>query len=784
MRIAWNPATVAQHVVGNALVLHTGDEISAEAQAFALDVAPDPDRDIVVLDLPAVMPAGAWEAMGETLQKKRRPLRVIVSGAARETAVLAGQWLADRIERPVVAPDGRVTRAGGGMLFVHGAGEGSGWIAFEPGRPPTWVAKRYPAPPWDALVAESLPTSAGGVAEPVPGGVWVHPTGHDAATATHRRWLVETMPSQPDAVIVVVGCPGTPALALDDVARLWRSLGPEVREQARFVRYGAVRLPEDVSFGQALADLLASPVVCLAGIPNGRPGKPAMYTVAADGTPGWQVFARELRYKPRPAPVWPGEAPQILSYRAPEELGEPIAARQFRYAVDSVVEIVESGLWVRGDQITTNAYRPRGRAMDPDQLAVLVDDGDPRRVARLRELAEDLVGRLDRATQQRTGFFLASTWEPLGTYAAEEGPEPPVADVAAIVAVESPATKLLALHPAPAQVAGEQVPAAAGPGARLQLPAPTEPGARPQVPASAEPGARSQVPAPAEPGARLQVPAPAKEEQAARVPGRVVAEPATSAPAFFFQNAPDPSCRAIPDPEMIEEDRAWMRENFGDQYSAGQATVERILAGYSGFEAEADLVADATALHMFLSSIGVGLSEALRDGTFGPQVPFGRCVSSGLERMPEHEGTAFVPADLTAEQLSWIGRRGLLTEWGFTEALAQPAGLTGTVDVFIWSLNGRRTQPLESDGGYYVDGRVVFLPGTRFQVLRAVAPAGGVRGRLLLRQLTSDAAPDPLSEDVIVAELERIAAQWIAAKPRAKVGNAAHQRLTAVPGVR
>jgi hypothetical protein len=152
--------------------------------------------------------------------------------------------------------------------------------------------------------------------------------------------------------------------------------------------------------------------------------------------------------------------------------------------------------------------------------------------------------------------------------------------------------------------------------------------------------------------------------------------------------------------------------------------------------------------------------------------------------MPEHEGTAYVPAELTAEQLGWIGRREVLTDWGFTEALAQPAGVTGTVDVFIWSLTGRRTQPLEPDGEHHVDGRVVFLPGSRFQVLRTVAPGTGVRGRLLLRQLASDAAPDPLSEDVMVAELQRIADQWIAAKPRAKVGPAARQRLTAAPGLR
>jgi len=42
--------------------------------------------------------------------------------------------------------------------------------------------------------------------------------------------------------------------------------------------------------------------------------------------------------------MWPGDAPTILGYRAPAELGEEIA--------------------------------PRGRALDPERMAVLAEDGD------------------------------------------------------------------------------------------------------------------------------------------------------------------------------------------------------------------------------------------------------------------------------------------------------------------------------------------------------------------------------------------------------------------------
>ena len=57
--------------------------------------------------------------------------------------------------------------------------------------------------------------------------MWLRDTRDDAAVAEHWQWLTAAVPCQPQAFTVVLGCPGTPPLALDDVARFWHGLADE-----------------------------------------------------------------------------------------------------------------------------------------------------------------------------------------------------------------------------------------------------------------------------------------------------------------------------------------------------------------------------------------------------------------------------------------------------------------------------------------------------------------------------------------------------------------------------
>ncbi|WBB71957.1 hypothetical protein O7602_19725 [Micromonospora sp. WMMD1128] len=401
------PAGMSRHRVGNALVLHAHERISVAARSLALAVAEDPAYDIVVLDLHDELPIGAWRAVATALRRHRRGIRLVVCGASADTGALAAQWLCDRLRRPVVTPHGRIIRAADGTLLA-GAADGGGWVRYRPGRSPVWDAQRYPAPAWDAAAARFRVTSAVGAVEPLPGGVWIRDTRDPAVISERWRWLVSALPCQPDVMTVVLGCPGTPPLAVDDVARFWRGLDPDGRHRARFVQYGPVALPAGEVLGQRLADVLESPVVCLGGIPVGRPDRTQMRTVTPDGGPGWQVLVRELCFTPRATPGAAAKLPRILSHRAPALLGEPVGPLSHRYAADAVVEIVQSGLWIRADDTPRNAGRVRAHPADPSRHALIVDDTVPSRVARFRELAEDLAARLDPDTRARSTLHLAS----------------------------------------------------------------------------------------------------------------------------------------------------------------------------------------------------------------------------------------------------------------------------------------------------------------------------------------------------------------------------------------
>ncbi|AGL14113.1 hypothetical protein [Actinoplanes sp. N902-109] len=1030
-------AGIGRHTVGNALVLHARDKISSEAQSLALTVAEDDENDIVVLDLHDDLPVGIWDSVAAALPRRRRGIRLVVCGATQDTSVLAGQWLSDRLGRSVVAPYGHLIRGTSGALFVHAA-EGSGWVRYHRGRAPSWEAKRYPQPVWDGAATEAMPTSATGMVEPLPGGVWIRDSQDDGALNDHWQWLASAMPCQPEAFTVVLGCPGRPPLALDDIARFWRELADEGRAHARFIQYGPVQLPAGEPLGQALADLLAQPVVCYTGVPVGRPDQPRMHTVAADGRKGWQVYARELGYTPRPRPTAPAELPRILSYQAPEVLGDEITPLVFRYADDAVVEVVQSGLWMRSPEVPRHADRIRARRADPAVHAVVIEDAQPARTTRLRELADDLVARLDDATRERSSLQLASTVvvtsklpaaargalpdgmtfrftaadldldkapadppppaeeiadltvaapvtlqapapgraggaltatgetttaapsaatrafrRPLSSVVPVPGPEREPA-VAATAFAESPATWPASPSPVAASPAavpsgrdssgslspgslspgslspGSLSPGSLSPGSLssgvdsaeleslrsasvesgvpgpvlgapdvvdgvraasgLDMAAPAS-GASDAIDShSAVPIAAAQLSRAAEEGdrdlglrpeageighdlrlrpeageisrdfgVRPDVAEPDRDVGAWPEAGEIepglptragttpritpkpterpelepetavrllaaVAEATQSMPvitpagrraghaeaaatvdagsgtggagprhlsaerprALRFQATPAADAVGVADPGELDREREWLRTALGREFDQAASSVSRVLAEYPGFQAGPDTMADAVAVRLYLSEVGDGVDEALRAGANGPQVPFARCVSGGLVRLPSHRGATMQVAGLSAEDLRRVRERRVLQEWGFTHALTEPpAGLPGDVDVLIWSMTGRRTRLLEPEGPHGADARVVFLPGTSFKVLDVLEPGVAGRGLLLLRELSADEPAErhvPF-DDLALSALHRSIEQARTSGRVARVGSASADRFQSVPGL-
>ncbi|WP_092557473.1 hypothetical protein [Actinoplanes derwentensis] len=813
---------IERHTVGNALVLHARQQISAEARSVALSVASDPDNDIVILDLQNELPFDIWDSVAAALQRRGRGIRLVVCGAHPETGALAGQWLSDRLGRPVIAPFGRLIPGASGLLFVHAADLG-GWVCYRAGRTPIWQSKRYPVPAWDGAATDYLPISSTAAVEPLPGGVWLRESRDEAAIAGHWHRLMSTMPCQPNAMSVILGCPGTAPLSLDDIARFWRGLEPQGREQARFVHYGPVALRSGETLGQALADLLESPVTLFGGVPAGKPSDPELFTVGSDGRPGWQVFARELAYQPRESRSAAAKTPRIVGHRAPDLLGEPLGALAYRYTNDAVVEVIQSGLWLRGEEPPRYADRIRAIPADPDNVRVIVDDAAPAMVDRYRELAGDLAARLDQATRDR-----AST--PLSSVAAETGQRTPGPAGGVETAPHGVPGSPVTVPEQPVPVAPEPTPAVAPPGLTVAGPAmPTETdGPAMAGPSAAAPSTSPEsrpswaaaptmmlplqrpvrppapAPAPEQPstvwaaGATLELPAvgaPAAVVPTA-VTATVVPDPPPAAAAEhaepgdesgYFQRVPRDEVRGHHPGGDLAEERAWLRRAFSREFDAVSGGIARVLAEHAILQNGPEALEYAVAVRLYLSVWGDSVDRMLRLAEPGAHVAFARCVATGLSRLPSHRGVTYAAADLTADEIRHLARREVLTDWGFTNALVErPAGLPGNLEVMLWSTTARRTRPLEPEGDTGRPGRVLFLPGTAFKVLELQEPSGGVPGRLLLRELLRDEAgfarQVPL-DALALAALRRSVERDATAGPLSPAPVTSSSRFLGVPGM-
>lgn len=824
-----------EQVIGNAIVVHLSGRISDEAVELALLVARDPHHDLVVVDLPPGSPVGLWSEVADRLPRRRRGVRLVVGGRTRETTTLAGQWLAERLGRSVVAPDGAVHPGVGGSLFVH-SGRGTGWVRFQPGKPPRWEAKRFPQPQWDSEVfAEDWPTSARGIAEPIPGGLWIRPLGHEAKQGRHRRRLVETVPCQNHLITVVVGCPGFPPLSLDDITRLWVRLRQPVRDRVRFVQFGPVAAPPALPLGQALADCLGERVACYSGLPVGTGGEPDVYTVDDEGGLGWRTPVRELGYVPGSDGA--AQPPVLLSHHSPLPGMTQVAPAVYWYAPDAVVEVVQSGLWVRPQAEGPNARAVRSTPVNRAVQNLMFDEEPGSE--RMRLLAEDVLARLHPATRNATRVLPAHAVlgrdhiKLNGPALAELDPAPAVlmlpGPVPAGPAPVGPApvpdaATLAATGPEPTPDAA--TPAAADP-EPVPVPVPDENAPNegvldedaPDDGVDGQPGDAVPVELPPVPelgpgapaGFRLEsaTPPPAAEPTEVRVatsPDRpqrtkpAVRPQETDEPEAVFQPTPVTAASALLPARGIDEERGWLRRTLGPEYGTQANSVARVLSMHPGFQgpqkssspdAATDALTDAVAVRLHLAAHGAAIDLALRTATVGPHVPFGRCVVSGLGKLPSHRGPTVFRAEPTPQQLRLYRERNLVTEWGFVHALTAPcARQTGSTDVLIWSMTARRTRLLESDECRTED-RVLFLPGTSFKVLRVRPPTATARGQILLRELAAgeigadgrvEAGPVPLDE-LSTSSLEGQLEQWTATEPPPRVPEAATDRFGALPGL-
>ncbi|MGW6449968.1 hypothetical protein [Lentzea sp. NPDC055074] len=834
------------HTIGNALVVHPRHELRNEIRDLALGLAADPEHELVVVDLPMESSMAVWEAAAKLLPRKRRGLRLVISGRPRETTALAGQWLSERLGRTVIAPDGAVLSGADGTLFVD-SGWGTGWRRFQPGKLPKLDGKRFPRPAWDEVssLVEIMPTSAGGVAEPLPAGVWLRPRGDEKVLRQHRKRLIESLPCQPGVCVVVLGCPGARPVTMHDVARFWSWMPEPLRERIRMVAFGPVTASGPV--GQSVADALGSEITWYTGMPVGSRHEPDVFTVRADGGLGWRALAEEMSYLParqgEPAPP-----PALMAYSSPFAGIDEIAPAVYRYSAHAVLEVVQSGLWLRPPHEVGHAAAIRSAEPDASRHVVLFEDDE-----HLRELAGDVHGRLDPATRRLSTVVRADSLlrqrvqagRALGIVeAAPVRPEAsalddtlvmwPVAAVPNAVSAPPSAAPLavIPLAAAPAPVALTPVaptPAATASAATTSAPvtsapvtsAPVEfdgviqlPGAGPglptatDVPAAVAPVGLAETLAPSDPFAVAAPAAPVVEPvavQPAPSPAPGPSEPSPPEPvaprtpgpvASLVQPTPESAAAALVPDRGVDEERAWLRRALSREYAAVANSVSRVLSESPGFQGALErssggVLTDAAAIRLYLSRQGDGLDLPLRSGAVGPHVPFARCVVSGLSRLPSHRGAAVFSASPTAREWELYRSRRYFTEWGFVNALTTPcAGQRDATeaDVLLWSMTARRTKLLEPDEDPVTE-RVLFVPGTSFKVLDLVEPAPGRRGLVLVRELAAGEIDESGRVDGNRASLDELAVNTLRrsletwAVKGVRVPEAAACRFGTLPGL-
>ncbi|MGW3118226.1 hypothetical protein ACWDBW_13975 [Streptomyces sp. NPDC001107] len=396
--------------IGDALLVHPEGKLNPQVRAFVGGLAHDPEHTLVVVDLPEDPPAEDWESVARLLRRRGRSFRLITGRPCRASAQKVGQLLADRLERTVLAPDGWMLPAPGGVLFVP-EDAGSGWLGFHPSHPSAWsrlvshmrvtrVSRRFPVPGWDEAVPQrSFATSAEATAEPLPAGIWIRRSDQqDSEHDVHRRRLAVGLLSQSDRLTVVLGCPGGPDLSLRDIERLWGCVAPDARPLVRFAPYGPIAVPEGSALGQVLADRFGHEITVYAGLPTpGEPGTdgPQLRVPGADGTPGPPALVREMVYRPVGATGGVAPPPELRGRRAPADGLPEVAPGVYRYTPDAVLEVTQSGLWLRPPTASADAPAVHRVPGDPARMVIHFDAGTPESAERMRSLAEEVRRGLD-----------------------------------------------------------------------------------------------------------------------------------------------------------------------------------------------------------------------------------------------------------------------------------------------------------------------------------------------------------------------------------------------------
>jgi hypothetical protein len=133
-----------------------------------------------------------------------------------------------------------------------------------------------------------------------------------------------------------------------------------------------------------------------------------VFTVLPDGMLGWNTLAQQLAYRPQATPI-PAALPELRVYRSPVSGLTEVAPAVYACESDVVVEVVQSGLWVRPAHEVPNAARVRAVPADPLEQLIAFEAADVEQAGRMRAVAEMVLARLDQPTRLVSKLVPATT---------------------------------------------------------------------------------------------------------------------------------------------------------------------------------------------------------------------------------------------------------------------------------------------------------------------------------------------------------------------------------------
>ncbi|MEV4629426.1 hypothetical protein AB0J90_24500 [Micromonospora sp. NPDC049523] len=660
------------HGYDRTIVIVRGDALPPELLPTRLPREADRHTVIVAADPPVEL-AALVELLSRHLPVRCESIRLVLSDAGQPGVA---QVIADQLRIEVLAPTGPVMLLRTGMLFVV---DGT-WWCFRPGEPAQREGARHPAPDWQRLLPPTLRAVPAGLrVTAIPAGLWVHHAEQSEAELTAALLSVYVDAEQPT---VVIGRPGTPALAPEPVYDLLESLPRPLRRRLVLVPYGAESATAD-TVGEWLAARTGGTVEVMSGVADtDSDGATVRTTLDASGEPGWRPFAQRLVYRA-------GATPQVTEWRRPLP-DVPGTGGIQRIDERWAIEVVRSGLWLRSAAPDPEQDLVRRLPIDANHPLLVLGAAVVAAPTQARSAIDTVVGALPATVTGALRLVVTS---------------PPDTGAPAWTALTARFGPLLAV---------------VGPGHLVELPAPeTNSGAEQEASSTAgDPSPDQEVPPSTEVPA-VQV--PAAEVTLADVPVvslPVVAQeprrPGLRPGRLVVSQTADPL--PVPGRHSDPSERQVLRELLGDRYPGYAEIVTRSPRGQAdGRDGDAVLTDLATVVAFvdgdeLFDTAGYADTDTAAEGQpDAVRREVASCLHSGLLRLPVQPGPVFaswaVPEPVAGEVLH--------TTDVLAAAVSPYRWEPGRAVPVVWSTAGRNT------AGVTPAGRecVLFPAGTRFQVV-------------------------------------------------------------------